>query len=118
MWVCCWLHVDEKNLWPGVNPFARFSPADPLSCSSVVSLWERSLASKTIKHMMGNPDALASAYSLYDYAIASDLGGEPPWQNLRDRAARRGIRGGARVTVEAEGGESGEFWEAFESGEA
>ena len=28
------------------------------------------------------------------------------------------IEGGARVTVEAEGGESGEFWEAFESGEA
>jgi hypothetical protein len=35
-----------------------------------------------------------------------------------EAAARLGIRGGARVTVEAEGGESGEFWEAFESGEA
>ena len=35
-----------------------------------------------------------------------------------EAAARLAIEGGARVTVEAEGGESGEFWEAFESGEA
>ncbi|MCB9247450.1 MAG: hypothetical protein H6613_02365 [Ignavibacteriales bacterium] len=38
--------------------------------------WERSTASKKIKHMMGNIDAVASAYSLYDYQIANDLGGK------------------------------------------
>ena len=30
-------------------------------------------ASRDIKVRMGNPDAAASAYSLYDYAIAHDL---------------------------------------------
>ncbi|MEM7735120.1 MAG: alpha-amylase family glycosyl hydrolase [Deinococcota bacterium] len=58
----------------------------------LIGLWERSEASKTIKNMMGNPDAVASAYSLYDYSIAHDLGGEAAYENLRDRAWQRGIR--------------------------
>ena len=58
----------------------------------LIGLWERSKASKRIKEMMGNPDAVASAYSLYDYQIAADLGGEEAFQNLRERAWRRGIR--------------------------
>ncbi len=35
---------------------------------------------------------MASAYSLFDYQIAADLGGEAAYQNLRERAWRRGIR--------------------------
>ncbi len=35
---------------------------------------------------------MASAYSLFDYAIAEDLGGEAAYINLRDRAYRHGIR--------------------------
>ncbi|MBS3967758.1 MAG: alpha-amylase [Truepera sp.] len=58
----------------------------------LIGLWERSPASARIKHLMGNPDAVASAYSLYDYTIAHDLGGESAYQNLRDRAWQRGIR--------------------------
>ena len=58
----------------------------------LIGLWERSRASQKIKQMMGNPDAVASAYSLYDYVIAADLGGEDAYQNLRERAWRRGIR--------------------------
>jgi len=58
----------------------------------LIGVWERSLASKKIKEIMGNPDVVASAYSLYDYQIASDLGGEEAFQNLKDRAWRRGIR--------------------------
>ncbi|MGB9630244.1 MAG: alpha-amylase family glycosyl hydrolase, partial [Thermodesulfobacteriota bacterium] len=58
----------------------------------LIGVWERSLASKKIKEMMGNPDAVASAYSLYDYQIASDLGGEEAFQNLKQRAWRCGIR--------------------------
>jgi glycosidase len=58
----------------------------------LIGLWERSKASKRIKQIMGNPDAVASAYSLYDYQIAQDLGGEAALQNLRDRAWARGIR--------------------------
>ena len=58
----------------------------------LIGLWERSRASKTIKQLCGNRDAVASAYSLYDYTIAEDLGGEPAYMNLRDRAFRCGIR--------------------------
>jgi len=58
----------------------------------LIGVWERSRASKTIKQLCGNTDAVASAYSLYDYAIAEDLGGESAYTNLRDRAYRHGIR--------------------------
>jgi glycosidase len=58
----------------------------------LIGVWERSKASKRIKQMLGNPDAVASAYSLFDYQIADDLGGEEAFQSLKDRAWRRGIR--------------------------
>jgi len=58
----------------------------------LIGLWERSLASKRIKQLRGNPDAVASAYSLMDYQIAGDLGGEEAYQSLRHRAWHRGIR--------------------------
>ena len=58
----------------------------------LIGLWERSKASERIKRMRGNPDAVASAYSLDDYRIAEDLGGEGAYANLRDRAWSRGIR--------------------------
>ena len=58
----------------------------------LIGLWERSVASERIKRMRGNPDAVASAYSLDDYRIADDLGGEGAYANLRDRAWSRGIR--------------------------
>ena len=58
----------------------------------LIGLWQRSDASKRIKHLRGNPDAVASAYSLYDYVIAPDLGGDAAYENLRDRAWARGIR--------------------------
>ena len=58
----------------------------------LIGVWERSRASKTIKLLCGNSDAVASAYSLYDYRIADDLGGERAYINLRDRAYHHGIR--------------------------
>ncbi|NMC52796.1 MAG: alpha-amylase [Chloroflexi bacterium] len=58
----------------------------------LIGLWERSHASASIKRMCGNPEAIASAYSLKNYEIAYDLGGEEAYQNLRDRAWQRGIR--------------------------
>ncbi len=58
----------------------------------LIGVWERSRASKTIKQLCGNPDAVASAYSLFDYRIADDLGGEAAYINLRDRSYRHGIR--------------------------
>ena len=58
----------------------------------LIGLWERSAASKKIKQLRGNLDAVASAYSLFSYDIAADLGGEGAYRNLRDRAWKRGIR--------------------------
>jgi glycosidase len=58
----------------------------------LIGIWERSRASKTIKLLCGNQDAVASAYSLFDYRIADDLGGDQAYINLRDRAFRHGIR--------------------------
>ena len=58
----------------------------------LIGLWERSPASSKIKQLCGNPEAVASAYSLYDYQIAADLGGTPAYEHLRDRAWQRGVR--------------------------
>jgi len=58
----------------------------------LIGVWERSPASQRVKQLCGNPEAIASAYSLYDYEIAADLGGWDALGNLRERAARRGIR--------------------------
>ncbi|MHA1331458.1 MAG: alpha-amylase family glycosyl hydrolase, partial [Candidatus Hodarchaeales archaeon] len=58
----------------------------------LIGLWERSPASKTLKRWCGNPEAEASAYSLYDYVIAQDIGGEEAFQNLKERAWKYGIR--------------------------
>ncbi|MCK5127351.1 MAG: alpha-amylase [candidate division Zixibacteria bacterium] len=58
----------------------------------LIGIWERSKASQKIKQIMGNPEAAPSAYSLYDYTIAEDLGGEEAYQDLRKRAWDRGIR--------------------------
>ena len=58
----------------------------------LIGLWERSVASQTIKRLRGHHDAVASAYSLKEYQIANDLGGNSAYENLRDRAARAGIR--------------------------
>jgi glycosidase len=58
----------------------------------LIGLWQRSRASERIKRMRGNPEAVASAYSLDEYRIADDLGGEAAWASLRERAWRRGLR--------------------------
>ena len=66
----------------------------------LIGLWERSPASQRIKQMRGNPDAVASAYSLFSYDIAADLGGEEAYQeSARARLAARhppGLRHGAQ----------------------
>jgi glycosidase len=61
----------------------------------LIGVWERSNASRTIKQWTGNPEAAASAYSLYDYDIAGELGGWGALGNLRERCMRRGIRLGS-----------------------
>jgi glycosidase len=63
----------------------------------LIGLWERSPASRKIKRIMGNPEAEASAYSLYDYQVADELGGEAALSELNGRCRRRGIRLGCDV---------------------
>ena len=58
----------------------------------LIGLWERSIASRTIKRLRGQEDSVASAYSLKDYQIAEDLGGPAAYETLRNRAAAAGIR--------------------------
>jgi glycosidase len=58
----------------------------------LIGLWRRSAASRKIKVINGNPEAVASAYSLYDYEIAPELGGHAAYQSLRERCWRRGLR--------------------------
>ncbi|MBU5614372.1 alpha-amylase family glycosyl hydrolase [Geomonas azotofigens] len=58
----------------------------------LIGIWERSPSSQQIKRIAGNQEAISSAYSLYDYVIANDLGGEWALDNLRQRCAARGIR--------------------------
>ena len=58
----------------------------------LIGIWERSNASKRIKHLMGNIDAVASAYSLYDYEIAHDIGGEAAYNVFNQNAKSVGIR--------------------------
>jgi len=58
----------------------------------LIGIWKRSVASRRIKEIMGNPEAAASAYSLYDYVVDEELGGEEALSRLKERCAARGIR--------------------------
>lgn len=65
----------------------------------LVGLWDRSRASESIKRMMGNPEAAASAYAIRQYRVAPELGGDRAAAELAERAARFGIRLGCDVVA-------------------
>ncbi|MCX8013510.1 MAG: alpha-amylase family glycosyl hydrolase, partial [Rectinema sp.] len=58
----------------------------------LIGIWERSPASEKIKKLCGNPDAAASAYSLFDYEISPELGGWEALDRFRERCRQYGIR--------------------------
>jgi glycosidase len=58
----------------------------------LIGLFERSDASRKVKQMRGDTDALASAYSLKRYDIAHELGGHDAYEDLKARAWARGLR--------------------------
>jgi len=58
----------------------------------LIGVWERSSASQKIKQLRGNPEAVASAYSLFNYEVASDLGGFEAYDRLREKAWKKSIR--------------------------
>ncbi len=66
--------------------------ADGMDALWLIGIWQRSRASKTIKRLRGQPEAEASAYAVDDYVVAPELGGEVALEDLRRRAAERGIR--------------------------
>ncbi|MCX7775866.1 MAG: alpha-amylase family glycosyl hydrolase [Spirochaetaceae bacterium] len=58
----------------------------------LIGIWQRSPASERIKKLCGNPDAAASAYSLFDYEISPEIGGWEALDRLRERCRQYGIR--------------------------
>ncbi|MFH1564079.1 MAG: alpha-amylase family glycosyl hydrolase [Nitrospirota bacterium] len=94
-----WLDQLSKKYWQSITRLDQV-PDEELDILAkwgftglwLIGLWERSPASQRIKQLCGNPEAIASAYSVYDYVIAEDLGGEAALENLKFRAWQRGIR--------------------------
>ena len=62
----------------------------------LIGIWERSPASRKIKQITGNPEAAASAYSIYDYVIAGELGANP--RSTTSRSAPCAMASGWRPT--------------------
>ncbi|MCX8021187.1 MAG: alpha-amylase family glycosyl hydrolase [Syntrophorhabdaceae bacterium] len=58
----------------------------------LIGVWERSPASQKIKQLCGNPEAISSAYSVFDYVISIEIGGEEAFEHLKKRAQEKGIR--------------------------
>lgn len=58
----------------------------------LIGVWQRSPASKRIKELCGALNAESSAYAVYEYRIADELGGDAALENLKARAWRFGIR--------------------------
>jgi glycosidase len=58
----------------------------------LIGIWERSPSSKLIKQLCGNPDAESSAYALFDYKVAWNLGGDNSLADLDYRCNSRGIK--------------------------
>lgn len=58
----------------------------------LIGVWQRSPASRRIKELSGSPHVVSSAYSIYEYRIADDLGGQAAWDALRRRARALGLR--------------------------
>jgi hypothetical protein len=63
----------------------------------LVGVWERSPASRRIKRLTGDDEAQASAYSIFDYRVAEELGGDAALADLQERALAQGVRLGVDV---------------------
>ncbi|MEN8152720.1 MAG: alpha-amylase family glycosyl hydrolase [Acidobacteriota bacterium] len=58
----------------------------------LIGIWERSKASKTIKQKTGNPEAISSAYSIYEYTISEELGGEEAFRIFKKNTEIAGLK--------------------------
>lgn len=94
-----WLHQLSRKYGTSITTLDQIPDAELSEITSrgftglwLIGLWERSKASQKIKQRMGNPEAAASAYSLWDYSISKDLGGYTAYKDLFDRADQIGLR--------------------------
>ena len=58
----------------------------------LVGIWQRSPASRKIKQLYGREKAIASAYSIYEYRVADDLGGDKALESLKLKANKHSIQ--------------------------
>ncbi|MDO9546488.1 MAG: alpha-amylase family glycosyl hydrolase [Pelolinea sp.] len=63
----------------------------------LIGIWERSPASRKIKELYGKQDCIASAYSISEYKITDNLGGESAFNNLKEKAHDAGIKLGCDI---------------------
>ena len=87
-----WLYQLSRKYKKPINklnqiPFEELEFLRSLGINGIwlIGIWERSPASKKIKELYGKEESIASAYSIYEYKIANDLGGEAALQQLRQK---------------------------------
>ena len=94
-----WLYQLSRKYKKPINklnqiPFEELEFLRSLGINGIwlIGIWERSPASKKIKELYGKEESIASAYSIYEYKIANDLGGEDALQQLRQKAENIGFK--------------------------
>jgi len=96
-----WLHQLSKKYKRDINTLDAIPQEELRSLARqgftglwLIGIWERSTASRRIKHLCGNFDAIASAYSVTRYQVAQSLGGDAAMEILAKKAFSYGIRMG------------------------
>ncbi len=94
-----WLEQLSKKYNQSITTLDRIPESEFLNLQAhginglwLIGLWQRSPASARIKQLTGNPEAVSSAYSLYSYKIAEELGGDNAYEVLKQKAEKFGIR--------------------------
>ena len=94
-----WLHQLGAKYHTQISRLDQIPQAEIREISSrgfnslwLLGLWERSPASRQIKHLYGREETIASAYSIYKYQVAADLGGEDALAHLKEKVAAQNIR--------------------------
>ncbi len=82
--------MDSKALW--LTPNTASGLYGHLAGARRRAHGHRDATQRARHHLSGSTDVIASAYSLADYRIASELGGEDAMHDLQYRAGRYGIR--------------------------
>ncbi len=97
--VFVWLEQLSKKYGQSITTLDRIPDSELVNLQAqginglwLIGLWQRSPASARIKQLTGNAEAVSSAYSLYSYKIADELGGDPAYEVLKQQTERFGIR--------------------------